>query len=271
MSQTDRQSACACHFEMRYEHTSHPAMRALEMGVLGCDYGGTSWTTKSQAEDIPGLLGLTSASRLLDIGSGTGWPGLYMAQLCACEVTLLDLPIHALAQACERGVQDNLRPPVQAVAASGAALPFPASSFDAIEHSDVLCCLPEKLEMLQECRRVTVDGAMMLFYVIAPVPGLGEADYREALEAGPPFVETPDSYTSLLKTTGWELLSKTDLTPQYLAATLRLVKGLEAGATELPEVLGPEVYGEQLSRRRRQVNAIEQGLLVREMFLVKAF
>lgn len=270
MTQTARQSACACHFEMRYEHISHPAMQELELGVLGCSYGGTSWTTKSQAEEIPDVLGLTSKTRLLDIGSGTGWPGLYMAQLTACHVTLLDLPIHALAQACERGVQDNLRPPVQAVAASGAAIPFPDGSFDAIEHSDVLCCLPEKLEMLHECRRVAIPGAGMLFYVIAPVAGISGADYEEALEAGPPFVEIPDSYSNMLESSGWQQLDKTDLTREYHAATLRLVEGLEAGADILPGVMGPDIYTEQLGRRRRQVGAIKQGLLIREMYLVKA-
>lgn len=269
MPPTTRQTNCACHFEMRYEHISHPAMQALERGVLGCNYGGTSWTTKSQAEEIPGLLGLQAGERLLDIGSGTGWPGLYMASLTGASVTLLDLPIHALSQANERAVADQICASVKSVAASGAALPFTAGTFAAIEHSDVLCCLPEKTDMLEECRRVATEGALMLFYVIAPTPGLSAAEQDLAIEAGPPFVEMPDNYARLLDRSGWDVLETKDLTTDYLTATRKLLAGLEKDAGTLARVMGDEIYAEQLTRRRLQISAIERGLLVRELFLVQ--
>ena len=88
---------CNCHFEQQHERHTHPAIRALERDVLGCDFGGTSWTTKAQADQIPVALDLDSDSHLLEIGAGTGWPGLYMASLTGCDVTLLDFSLEALA------------------------------------------------------------------------------------------------------------------------------------------------------------------------------
>ncbi len=262
--------SCSCYFEAQHEQHTHPAMRELEKAVLGCDFGGTSWTTRAQADKIPALLGLGAGTSMLEIGAGTGWPGIYMAIQSACDVTLLDIPVNTLIHADQRAIDEQVEKRCRAVAASGAALPFASATFDVIGHSDVLCCLPDKLEMLKECRRVVRDQGKMLFYVIAPARGISGSDLDEACEVGPPFVGVPDDYTELLKASGWHLLEKTDLTEDYLQALLRLVDGFETGAEELRPVMGAGEFSEQLSRRRAQIDAIERGLLEREVFLVQA-
>ena len=73
------------------------AMRDLERSVCGCDYGSTSGTTRLEAERIAQLLELRPAAKLLDLGAGSGWPGLYLAQLTGCDVVLVDLPLAAFA------------------------------------------------------------------------------------------------------------------------------------------------------------------------------
>jgi SAM-dependent methyltransferase len=270
MTHSNPVSACCCHFELRYQQHSHPAMLSLERDVLGCDFGGTSWTTREQAEQVPAALGLESGTHLLEIGAGSGWPGLYLAGITGCDVTLLDIPINALRQAKQRAAEEALEGRSRAVVASGTALPFSGGIFEAIGHSDVLCCLPGKLTMMKECRRVARCGARMLFYVIAPAPGLLGDDLEEAVEAGPPFVGIPDDYGKLLGASGWNLLRRSDLTSQYLQALRRLVTGLEAASATLKDVMGPGEFRDQLQRRRRQVDAIEHGLLEREVFLAEA-
>lgn len=263
-------STCQCYFETQHLQHSHPAMRDMERKVLGCDFGGTSWTTKKQAAAIPAALGLAPGVSLLEIGAGTGWPGLYIARQTGCDVTLLDIPVNSLRHASQRAVEDNIEDHCRFVAASGSALPFVADSFEAIGHSDVLCCLPDKLEMLQECRRVASTGARMLFYVIAPATGLSGKDLEKACEVGPPFVGTPCDYGELLDKSGWEVIERTDLTDDYLRALRRLEDALEADSAALQEVLGPQEFIDQLHHRRDQIAAIENGLLEREVFLAGA-
>jgi SAM-dependent methyltransferase len=270
MTNAAKTPSCSCYFEAQHEQHTHPAMRALERDVLGCDFGGTSWTTKRQADKIPTTLGLTAESKMLEIGAGTGWPGVYLAGLTGCDVTLLDIPVNSLNYAMQRAVEDRIEGRCQAVAASGAALPFATSTFDAIGHSDVLCCLLEKLEMLKECRRVARDGGKMLFYVIAPPSGLTGVELDEACEIGPPFVGVPDDYEELLAKSAWKITSKSDLTNDYLLALQRLAEGLQAASVNLKKVLGPIEFNDQLVHRRQQISAIERGLLVRDMYLVQA-
>ena len=270
MTHPTQAPSCCCCFELQHEQHSHPAMRAVERDVLGCDFGGTSWTTKAQADGVPQSLDLAAGTRLLDLGAGTGWPGIYLAGLTGCDVTMLDLPVNSLTRAQRRASEENLSDRCRSVAASAAALPFKQGSFDAITHSDVLCCLPEKLAMLKECRRVAGKGANMLFYVIAPGEGLTAREYAITSEVGPPFVEVAGDYETLLLGSAWEPVSKTDLTSDYLLALRRMVNAFESEYGALVKLLGSEEYTAQLLHRQQQVEAIKRGLLVREMYLVTA-
>lgn len=262
-------TACCSDFTGDYDANAHPVFRALEREVLGCSYGGTSWTTRGQADAIAGELGLAPDMHLLEIGSGAGWPGVYVAGQAGCRLTMLDLPLNALARA-QGEIAKDLAGNGAVLQASGAALPLRNGTADAIAHSDVLCCLAEKREMLAECRRVVKPGGRMLFYVIAPAAGLQGDDIVEAREAGPPFVELSGDYETLLRETGWEPKRPVDLTAGFLGALQRMVEALGKHADELRACLGNTEFDETLKRRRRQVAAVQRGLLVRERYLAEA-
>jgi len=55
-------------------------MQSVERCVFGCDYGVTSWADRDEADELVTLLGLAPGMRLLNVGAGSGWPGLYLAQ-----------------------------------------------------------------------------------------------------------------------------------------------------------------------------------------------
>src|SRR4030081_3613023 len=96
-------------FARDYELGRSAAVRDLERSVLGCDYGGTSWTTRREAGRIAALLELRPGVRLLDVGAGAGWPGLYLAQVTGCDVVLADLPVVGLQIALERAAAAGFR------------------------------------------------------------------------------------------------------------------------------------------------------------------
>ena len=95
-------------FEVIYERGQLPVIMDIERIVFGSDYGANSWTTAQQVEDLCKLLALDPGDSLLDIGSGTGWPGLYIADQSGCEITLVDIPLSALKIALDRALSDNL-------------------------------------------------------------------------------------------------------------------------------------------------------------------
>jgi ubiquinone/menaquinone biosynthesis C-methylase UbiE len=241
-------------------------MREIERRVCGCDYGGTSWTTRDEAQRLGELLGLEPGTRLIEVGAGSGWPGLYLAETTGCDAVLMDMPIEGLRIAAERAVADGLAETCRMTVADGSALPFADGCFDAILHSDVLCCLGPKLAVLKECRRVLQPGGVMVFTVIFIPQGLASADYARAVDCGPPVIETVLDYPEMLRQAGWEITLQDDLTVEYAASIRRQLNEEESHEGELREVYGDAVYLDKLTRRRQALAAIEQRFICREMF-----
>ena len=134
----DEQDA-ATTFSERYSRPASEATRELERLVIGGDFGANGYTTMAQADLIAERLGLRGGHRLLDVGSGRGWPGLYLAKVAGCTVVLTDIPEQGLRTARERAAVECIAGWSAAVVASARWLPFGAESFDAIVHTDVLC------------------------------------------------------------------------------------------------------------------------------------
>ena len=126
-------------FQERYRNTPSRLASQIEQRVIGGDWGANGYTTKTQADTLADKLGLSAADRLLDLGSGRGWPGLYLAARTGCRVVLTDLPLEGLRVAAHRAASEGLAERVGVVAAAASGLPFRAGSFDAIIHTDVLC------------------------------------------------------------------------------------------------------------------------------------
>jgi len=244
-------------------------MQTIEREVCGCDYGGNSWTSRPQADALMPLLGLNQSSSLIDIGAGTGWPGLYLAKQSGCAVTLVDLPEIGLQVAMQRAQEEGLSDRVTARMADAADLPFPDSSFDAVSHSDLLCCLVRKRAVLQQCRKVIRANGRMAFTVISLAPGLNQSDHTRALDNAPDFIEAEGDYRALLEETGWVVTEVLDLTDEYRDCCARQIKADMACREELADLLGSDQVDERLEGWRSKLGAIQDGLFLRELYVCK--
>ncbi|MBA3287713.1 MAG: class I SAM-dependent methyltransferase [Acidimicrobiia bacterium] len=127
-------------FRDRYGEDRPDALVQIERAVIGADWGADGYTTRRQADQLADALRLAPSVWLLDIGSGRGWPGLYLAASTGCRVVLSDVPLEGLRAAVARAATDRFAGgAVAAVAASARALPYRAGTFDAVVHADVLC------------------------------------------------------------------------------------------------------------------------------------
>jgi 2-polyprenyl-3-methyl-5-hydroxy-6-metoxy-1,4-benzoquinol methylase len=138
MTITDELQARAL-FEQRYGVAASPVAVEIERRVIGGHWGANGYTTIAQADQLAAGLQLSAADCLLDLGTGRGWPGLYLAARSGCRVVLADLPLEGLRVAASRAKADGLAARTSVVAAAASGLPFHAGSFDAIIHTDVLC------------------------------------------------------------------------------------------------------------------------------------
>ncbi len=256
-------------FSKKYAIIRSPLLQRLECAICGSDYGATSYTTLEQARALRARLALRPGEHLLEIGAGSGWPGLYLANESGCAVTLTDLPLEGLQVARRRAADDGLESRCRLAVASAAALPFRDASFDAISHADVLCCLPDKREALTACRDVIRPGGRMLFSVILITPGLSPTDHRRAVECGPTFIAADADYPELLDATGWKVTGQIDLTAEFMQ-TLRTARELDQlHGDELEQVLGVDEAARRMARHRENINGIERGWIRRQLFAAR--
>jgi cyclopropane fatty-acyl-phospholipid synthase-like methyltransferase len=269
MARTSEEQATFDRFSKIYERLQSDVMRGIERAVCGCDYGATSWMTLDEAQMVAGMLALKAGKRLLDVGSGSGWPGIYLAQESGCDFVMTDLPLNGLLMAADRALADRVTGTCWVTVADATALPFHEGSFDAIHHADVLCCLPDKLGVLKSCRRAIHADGKMVFSVIMIRPGLAVAEYERAVAGGPPFVETLTPYPEMLHQAGWAITDHRDVTGEYAVTLGRMLEELETHANEIANLIGYEDAADERARRRAALEAVEQGLLGRELFGVE--
>ena len=126
------------HFTESYGVPTSDLVTGIERRVIGATWGANGYTTLEQADELRRRLDLQPGEVLLDVGTGRGWPGLYIAQQTGCRVIGTDLPLTSLRVGIARAASERLDS-AAFVAASGGRLPFRSGAFDAIVHTDVLC------------------------------------------------------------------------------------------------------------------------------------
>jgi ubiquinone/menaquinone biosynthesis C-methylase UbiE len=128
---------CEERFRERYSAPVGEAALVVEREAIGANVGANGYTTVAQVDMLAQRLELNAGATLLDIGSGRGWPALYLAARTGCRAVLMDLPEPALAAAIWRADDQRLSG-VSATRASATHLPFRPASFDVITHTDTL-------------------------------------------------------------------------------------------------------------------------------------
>lgn len=267
---TAEEQAQTARLDADYEAARNPIVQAVTNDVCGCGYVGISWTTRDESDQMLDFLALSAADRLLDVGAGAGWPGLFFTNVTGCHLTLLDLPESGLRIARERAIADGVDARVQTVQGDAADMPLPTSSLTAISHSDVLCCLQKKRETLAECRRVICDGGRMAFSVISIAPGLDGGALQSAIEAAPEFCAGDQPYPEMLAATGWRLDRQLDITAEFAASLARMIAAEDSQQTGLRALRGDAAYEDGQASWQQKYGAAIRRLICRHLYFATA-
>lgn len=186
-----------------YADFAGDAEHAVRLETYGEDLGQSSWLTAGEWLEFADQLGVTSGSDVLEVGSGSGGPAVYLAAKRGCRITGVDVNEHgvrnATALAGARGLAERAQ--FQAIDASN-PLPFSNDCFDVIVSNDAMCHIANRAAVLRDWYRVLRPGGRVLFtdamvltgvvshdeiatrssigfYLFVP-PGLNEAMLRDA-------------------------------------------------------------------------------------------
>jgi SAM-dependent methyltransferase len=149
------------------------AEAAVRRETYGEDLGQSSWLTAREWLEFADQLGVGAGSEILEVGSGSGGPAVYLALARGCRVTGVDVNEHGVRNAAglarARGVADRVE--FQAVDA-GRPLPFSEGRFDAVVSNDTMCHIRERSTVLRDWYRVLRPGGRALFTDALVITGL---------------------------------------------------------------------------------------------------
>ncbi|MDQ1710046.1 MAG: hypothetical protein QOG49_1431 [Frankiaceae bacterium] len=257
-------------FTERYQVPCCGAPELVEQQVIGSVWGANGYTTRAQADELLARLDLSPGMRLLDLGAGRGWPGLYLAEQSGCSVVLADLPYDGLATAVATAGDRGLAAQASAIVASARHLPLRRATFDAVVHTDVLCCLAAKRTVLTATRRALRPGGRTAFYWIYVPRGLPPRERRRALAAAPKYAWSLSNVAQLMRSAGFVDIETLDCTDQFAQTMRAWHDRSEELADELIAVISREVFEERQSDRRAALAAIEAGVQRRELIVGSA-
>lgn len=252
-------------FTDRYRLCCEPVRIDIERLALGADYGSTGYTTRAQADLLARLLALGPDTVVADIGSGSGWPGLYFAATTGCRVVGTDLPVDGHQRARARSRSDGHQALASYAVATGRHQPFRSGAFDAVVHTDVLCCLGPKFAVLRECHRLLRRGGRMAFTTIHVADGLGPKEHRRAVRAGPWHVTSRRPYAELVVQAGFIDVNEIDVTDDYATTQQAWLEANEDRAIDLRRLTSDRDFALAQTDRRRARDAIAEGLLRRSL------
>jgi cyclopropane fatty-acyl-phospholipid synthase-like methyltransferase len=240
-----------------------PAWLDAETEALGTDYGSTGYTTRRQADELADHLRLRPGDLLADIGAGSGWPGLYLAAVTGCRVVGTDLTVESLQRAHTRAQRDGLATRAAYIAATGRYQPLRPAAFDAVVHTDVLCCLGPKLAVLRACRQLLRPGGRLAFTTIHISDGLEPLQHRNAVRAGPPHVAARRPHPEIVAQAGFVDIVDMDVTADYARTQQAWRDAIEARGDHIRRVVSDKEFELAQAERRITSSAIRDGLLRR--------
>ena len=120
-------------FDSTYSHFEAEVLARIRARTFGEDFGQNSWTTADEYRRWAERLALDAGSHVLEVASGSGGPALFLAGLCGCRVTGVDLNEHGIAAAIRRAAAHGAGDRVTfRQADADVALSFADRSFDAV-------------------------------------------------------------------------------------------------------------------------------------------
>ncbi len=160
-------------------------------------------------------LGLQSAMRVLDVGSGIGGPARHLAAAHGCRITGIDLTEEYCRTAAMLAERVGLSGRVDYRQANALALPFADAAFDAAYTQHVAMNIGDKATLYGEVARVLKSGGRFAIYDILQGAG-GEVIFPVpwAREPATSFLAAPEELRGLLEKAGFEVIGWRDTTSE---------------------------------------------------------
>jgi cyclopropane fatty-acyl-phospholipid synthase-like methyltransferase len=226
---------------------------------------------KSDLESHVAKLQLTNASRLLDLGCGSGGVLAFVVGLTGCHGSGIDLSAPAITAARTRAASLGCGEKLSFRQADlNQTLPYLNGSFNAVLCLDAILHLSDRFAIFREIKRLLIPGGRFLFTDAAVITGTVSADeFRLRANRGFTQFVPPGVNERVLKDSGFEIIDVIDRTPSLLQTANSRLKARLAHARELKDMEGATNFEREQQYLRVVVELSQRRALSRMIYLAR--
>jgi len=185
--------------------------------------GQSSWLTAAEWLRFADQLGIDAETDVLEVGSGSGGPAVYLAAKRGCRLTGVDINEHGVrnstALAASNGLSERVR--FETVDASE-PLRFADGSFDVVISNDAMCHIANRLSVLRDWHRVLRPGGRALFTDAMVITGpVSHIEIATRSSIGFYIFVPPGANEAMLQDAGFTVASVDDVTDNAAEVALR--------------------------------------------------
>ena len=234
-------------YDRNFVRSADELNAAIRAAAFGEDIGQFSWTTADEHRRFQAELGLGPDSRVLEVASGSGGPGLFLVRSTGCRVVGIDIHEGGIETANGAAREGGLAERASFVLHDAQMpLPFDDASFDAIVCIDSMNHLFDREAVFREWSRVLNDNGRFLFTdaVIVCAP-LRREEMMHRSPAMGEFLFTPFGwYERALAEAGFDDVRVEDVTTNIVAVVERWHAARVEAEEGLRELEGTTKYEE---------------------------
>jgi cyclopropane fatty-acyl-phospholipid synthase-like methyltransferase len=231
-------------YDSVYGNFGRQLTATIRAEVFEQDIGQNSWLTAAECRRFWEWLGLDGTSEVLEIGSGTGGPALFMARETGCSVIGVELHEAGVQAANTASEQQGLRARARFFRADARdPLGFAAGSFDVVLCVDSINHMYERSRIFEDWRRVLRAGGRVLFTDPLTLTGMISQDELviRSGRLGNQVFTPPGIDEELLRAAGFDEVRVVDVTAGMATVSAARRNARAHHVAELDELEGPRV------------------------------
>ena len=203
-----------------------------------------------------------ASDRVLDVCSGIGGPARYIAHVCGCPVTGLDLNRSRVFSAARLTARVGLTDKVGFVCGDAICMPFPNGTFTRVVSQEAFLHVEDKNALFANCTRVLALGGRLTFTDWVASSHL-TASERAALGKGMAAVaiHQEDEYVKYLGAAGLSGIAVEDLSVWWGELLRKRLQMYQEKREETERMFGVGRYREFMDAYELFVRVIEEGKL----------
>jgi ubiquinone/menaquinone biosynthesis C-methylase UbiE len=184
-----------------------------------------------------------------------------LAQQYGCKITGLDATAHMIDEANKRTKKAGLTNQITYKLGNALDIPYKSETFDIIWGQDAWCYTTDKDRLIQEAHRVLKPQGYIAFTDWLQVGTMTPQEWTDLNSfMAFPYMETLEGYTTILKTTGFNILETEDLSPDFTQHCHQYQTMLRTNLKDgIIKKYGPEMFEIADNGLNLWVQAADQG------------